>query len=507
MFLQTTLENIKNFSIVVVSIILPVLLLAFGVITFLHYRRKKKLTEELAESSAAASYNNSRDFTGDKNHSAIIEQLEYRHQQLKTEFELLEEKYHSAIGSGNNPANNQTDRQLVLENEIKGYEATINVLKQEKSEMYKALKEAESLQGNMANSSSESVRSLETKIKELENDLQGMNAQNKEMCSLIETVEQKYENTVQQNRQLQDEYSAIANHHPSIKNADEYLQLGRQLEDIQAQKKMLEDQQAVKEQEIHSSNDQIKELHNYIEQLRGEVSAKEQLLKTIVFEKEQAIEQLNNKEANDQDAENMHQQFAEIQNHNTQLQQQVDVLNQQIKESDGAALAQNYLNDLLEEKKHEISFLQTQLEQRIKNFHLMENQYQFEIEKGKQTNFEIVRLNQTINELRSLVDEKEEKIKLSGDEINQAAQENLLQIDALHNKINDLNKQNANLSALIEQEAVSAKNTRNHLEEQKLKTAMLEQTLKEYVNLFEKISTEIAKSNGNPVLQLAEERG
>lgn len=499
LLLQTTFENIKNFGIVVVSIILPVLLLAFGVITFLHYRRKKKPeTDELPDSVAVSAQKPLRSSKGGKDYSVVIEQLEYRHQQLKTEFELLEEKYLSVI-SGNGQTDNPI-HQSVLENKIEGYEATINVLKQEKAEIYKALKEAESVKEKKTNEGADMIRLLETKVKELENNLNQQRTQNTEVLSLLEAAEQ-------QNKHLQEASAAALNQQAQTANNDEVLRLSRQLEEVQKQKKMLEEHQQAKEQEINAYNEQVKELNNHITLLKNDVSAKIQILQTTVQEKEQVSEQLKNNEANLHHAEVVQQQLAEEQQKNAQLQQQLDVLQQQLKETGESALSQSYLNDLLEEKKQEISFLQAQLEQRIKNYHVMENQYNAEIEKSKQVNGEVARLNQTVNELRSLVDEKEENIRLRSDESSRMQEVNLLQIDTLQNKVNDLNRQNANLSALIEQETAFAKNVRNHLEEQKLKTATLEQTLKEYITLFEKISSEIAKSNGTSILQMAEERG
>jgi chromosome segregation ATPase len=107
---------------------------------------------------------------------------------------------------------------------------------------------------------------------------------------------------------------------------------------------------------------------------------------------------------------------------------------------------QEYLKDVLEEKKQEIVFLQHQLEQRIKNHHLEEQQFRKLGIKFMDANEKLELKEQSIKEFRETVHDKEQEIILLKEVVRSAA-DNALQLET---SIKGLEKQNSKLSSELE---------------------------------------------------------
>jgi chromosome segregation ATPase len=107
---------------------------------------------------------------------------------------------------------------------------------------------------------------------------------------------------------------------------------------------------------------------------------------------------------------------------------------------------QEYLKDVLEEKKQQIVFLQHQLEQRIKNHHLEEQHFRELGIKFMDANEKLEIKEQSIKEFRETVHDKEQEIILLKEVVRSAAA-NALQLET---SIKELQEQNSNLSSELE---------------------------------------------------------
>ena len=103
---------------------------------------------------------------------------------------------------------------------------------------------------------------------------------------------------------------------------------------------------------------------------------------------------------------------------------------------------QEYLKDVLNEKKQQIVFLQQQLEERIKNHHLVEQQFRELGLKFMETNEKLEIKEQTAQEFQAAVDAREQQIVVLK-EVLQSATANGAQLEAT---IRELREQNSNIS-------------------------------------------------------------
>jgi len=103
---------------------------------------------------------------------------------------------------------------------------------------------------------------------------------------------------------------------------------------------------------------------------------------------------------------------------------------------------QEYLKDVLEEKKQQIVFLQQQLEQRIKNHHLVEQQFRELGIKLMEANEKLEIKEQSIKEFQATVHDKEQEI-IFLKEVVQSATVNAVQLETT---IKELQEQNSKSS-------------------------------------------------------------
>jgi chromosome segregation ATPase len=108
---------------------------------------------------------------------------------------------------------------------------------------------------------------------------------------------------------------------------------------------------------------------------------------------------------------------------------------------------QEYLKDVLDEKKQQIVFLQQKLEQRIKNHHLVEQQFRDLGLKFMEANEKLEIKEQSGKEFETVVHDKEQEIILLKD-VLQSATANALQLEAT---IKELQDQNSKFSFGLEE--------------------------------------------------------
>ena len=107
---------------------------------------------------------------------------------------------------------------------------------------------------------------------------------------------------------------------------------------------------------------------------------------------------------------------------------------------------QEYLKDVLDEKKQQIVFLQQQLEQRIRNHHLVEQQFRDLGVKFMDVNEKLEVNQQSMKEFQAAVHDKEQEI-IFLKEVVQSANANAVQLEAT---IKELQEEHSRLSLDIE---------------------------------------------------------
>jgi len=108
---------------------------------------------------------------------------------------------------------------------------------------------------------------------------------------------------------------------------------------------------------------------------------------------------------------------------------------------------QEYLKDVLEEKKQQIVFLQQQLEQRIKNHHLVEQQFRELGIKFMEASEKLEIKQQTTKEFEATIQDKEHEI-IFLKEVAQSATANAAQMETT---MNELQEQNSRFSFSLEE--------------------------------------------------------
>jgi len=111
---------------------------------------------------------------------------------------------------------------------------------------------------------------------------------------------------------------------------------------------------------------------------------------------------------------------------------------------------QEYLKDVLEEKKQQIVFLQQQLEQRIKNHHLEEQQFRELGIKLMDANEKLEIKEQSIKEFQATVHDKEQEI-IFLKEVVQSATVNAVQLETT---IKELQEQNSSSSFELDKKSI-----------------------------------------------------
>jgi len=107
---------------------------------------------------------------------------------------------------------------------------------------------------------------------------------------------------------------------------------------------------------------------------------------------------------------------------------------------------QEYLKDVLEEKKLQITFLQQQLEQRVKNHHLVEQQFRELGIKFMEVKEELEIKQQSENEFHATVQNKEQEIAF----LKEVIQSKSDQAEQLENSLKALEDQNRNFSLVTQ---------------------------------------------------------
>lgn len=160
-----------------------------------------------------------------------------------------------------------------------------------------------------------------------------------------------------------------------------------------------------------------------------------------------------------------------------------------------------YLKDVLEEKKMQITFLQQQLEQRIKNHHLVEQQFRDLGIKFMETKEELEIKQQSCKEFESSLNDKEVEI-IFLKEVLQAKTEHESQMETL---VKTLKEQNESVSALLLDNNSLIQTLREQLASSDEKKVELERRLEKNQTYFKGLHRKLAdileeESTESPVI-------
>ena len=141
---------------------------------------------------------------------------------------------------------------------------------------------------------------------------------------------------------------------------------------------------------------------------------------------------------------------------------------------------QEYLKDVLEEKKLQIVFLQRQLEQRIKNHHLVEQQFRDLGIKFMEVKEELEIQQQTNNEFQSGIDEREKELIFLKEKIQSKTE----QAEDMEYKIKDLQAEKMKFTIELDERKDLINNLLKQLSESDIKKLRLEEKLEKHQIFF-----------------------
>ena len=184
--------------------------------------------------------------------------------------------------------------------------------------------------------------------------------------------------------------------------------------------------------------------------------------------KEQNNEAGNTSGQDPMELHNLRISFAQLQEENTQLKEKLD--------------DQQFMQDLLEEKKLQTDFLQQQLEQRIKNYHQLEKH-------AGSASTELAQLRQVAEEYNG----KEQALQSDLQQKQEAIREKTEQIQKLESGLEELQNQQASLQSVIDGKQDAIRELESIVGREQEKTKELENKLELSSQLFVRIYAELAK--------------
>jgi len=176
----------------------------------------------------------------------------------------------------------------------------------------------------------------------------------------------------------------------------------------------------------------------------------------------------------------LREQVAAHSNDDTQVSAVIEKWEQEKAELKKKINEHEYLKDVLEEKKLQITFLQQQLEQRIKNHHLVEQQFRDLGIKLMETREELEINQQSSKEFETSMHEKENEISFLK-EMLQSKTDQGAQMESL---VKTLKDQNESISSLLQDNSTLIESLREQLATSNEKKAELEIRLEKSQSYF-----------------------
>lgn len=214
-----------------------------------------------------------------------------------------------------------------------------------------------------------------------------------------------------------------------------------------------------------SGNEAMDRLHQEIKGYKLKIA---QLQQAIEYNKEQNSEGENTTGQDPMELHNLRISFSQLQEENSQLKEKLD--------------DQQFMQDLLEEKKLQTDFLQQQLELRIKNYHQLEKQ-------TGSASTELAQLRQVAEEFNG----KEQALQQDLQQKQEAIREKTDQIQKLESGLEALQQQQASLQSVIDDKQDAIRELESNIGREQEKTKELENKLELSSQLFVRIYAELAK--------------
>ncbi|AXY78266.1 hypothetical protein D3H65_31600 [Paraflavitalea soli] len=252
----------------------------------------------------------------------------------------------------------------------------------------------------------------------------------------------------------------------------------------------IEDQAIQYKQENEHLADQLQQVQQLLQQLQEE-NNRLQLLVIAGNTAAVAVEH-----GNDERIQALQQLLAQTESERKALKEQL--------------AEQEYLPDVLEEKRVHIDFLQRQLEQRIKNYHVLEQQAGDSAAQLQHMQISMNEFDQQIQRLTGELKAQQQQAAESQAALRHSREEGLQQqqiiltktghIEQLEENIKELKEQQGLFQTEIAEQQQSVQSLQQHLANEHQKAAALETKLELSSQLLLRIYAELAKSLGNHAL-------
>lgn len=465
MLLNISFEELKDFFTIVLWISIPVILIASGVAVYLHYRKKRKDTDfGLAYTSPGSMHTTGIDGVSkpegyDKGELGLLlrkyeQDIEYHnqtHEQLKQEFNELEEKYMQLLQGINK---NETTAAAVVDSEL------VNNLQDQIKAQESTIQELEAAISNNEMSDIASAKEAEWKKLLEEQEVLLTNKQ-----AAIEQQENELNHSLGQLHLLKEHIEILEN---------ERVELNKQLD--------LADKHAPL---------QLTAMEKKWQEEKNELLTKVELLNsklgTIHKENEWLKEQANKITAPSIEAEEYKIKYE-------QLEKQFIKANQEAEEIKSKMSNQQYMEDVVQEKKLQIEFLQNQLDQRIKTFREMEKQYQADSARLTLLDQTAKKYEEELHAVSGLLQTKEQEYANLRETTEKTIGSKITHIELLEREMGNLQQQNNTLNLSLEDTIKLNATISKQANQQTQRISELENKLEVSSQLFIKIYKELSRS-------------
>ncbi|WP_207513247.1 hypothetical protein [Longitalea luteola] len=486
-FLLVSMYEFKQFLQIVLWIAIPGTVIAFLVTTFFHYKRKKKNAEGgepaymegggfhtvmAAEPNGnsqvpdwLASGTNPDNQPLIKKYEQEVRRYRENYAMLEQDFRELEGKYADLLNKAYSTEKQNDDAAARLQLEVNGYKLKVTQLQQalDTAQANAKLMQGEQQVPEALAHAQQQVQQLQETVQQLQDKLRAQQELKEKNAAEVTRLENLMKNM---------EYSA-----KSAQSESEELQryYAKQIDELGSQYKNEKNELAI----------QLQQLQKTVQQLTDEKAALLEKLQTAGEPKHGTYEQ----------------QIKELQLLLSTAEEEKAALKNKITD-------QQYLQDVLQEKKLQIEFLQNQLEQRIKTFREIEKDAADKALLVQQTqtqkeNFEreMHALREELQQQREEVAAWQQAVERSREEIRQH-QESLRSktghIENLERNLHEVQQQQAVLQLVLDDKQNMITSLQESLNREQQKTRDLEGKLITNNQLLSKIYGDLSKSLSSP---------
>jgi chromosome segregation ATPase len=487
-FLLVSMYELKQFLQIVLWIAIPGTIIAFMVTTFFHYKRKKKIAEAnepaymenggfhtvvAAESNGnnqpvpdwLASGTNPDNQPLIKKYEQEVRRYRENYATLEQDFRELEGKYSDLLNKAYSTEKQNDDSSTRIQLEINGYKLKVTQLQQ-------------ALETAQANAK---LSSGDTQVPE------ALAASQSQVQTLQDTIAQLQEKLRTQ-QELKDRNAAEVTRLENLLKNMEYSAKSTQTESEELQRYFAKQVDELGLQYKNEKNDlavQLQQMQGTLQQLRDE--------NAVLQQKAQANSEHRHG--------NYEQQIKEMQLLLSKTEEEKTALKNKITD-------QTYLQDVLQEKKLQIEFLQNQLEQRIKTFREVEKEAADKTIQVQQTQTQKDSFEREMHSMREELQQQREEVNAWQQAVERSREENRQNQDNLRSKTGHIENLERNLHEVQQQQAVlqlvldDKQNMITSLQEslnrEQAKTKDLEGKLVTNNQLLSKIYGDLSKSLSNP---------